>query len=305
MTTSLRPSWATIPIVQLAQLEKSITLPPALHLPWPYLQRNFNLTSEAGNNTSNLVLNFSPSSATYTLHINHPSPRLGPRITASEEAFARIFHDVEVLGRPVYHAVVHALLAHARGDLPSCLRHTRRITERLRPLLGGYYDRMHDARIARAAWLSHVQGFYGWGVGYYQEGGEGRGGSGGGGEWVRFDGLSGNQVLLFQVLDAFLGLPPYLDEESQRRNVPGRQREFCRAVGRHSFRGRLGAEGVEGRIGLELGEIVKRLRVSLSRYFISSVLIKEIPNTFGSCFGAPTEHGPRFTCHNRPLNDCP
>jgi hypothetical protein len=246
---------------------------------------------------SNLVLNFSPS-GTYTLQIN---PLLPARITTSEEAFARIFHDVELLGRPVYHAVVHAILTHSRGDLPSCLRHTQRITERLRPLLSSYYDRVHDAKIARGAWLSHVQGFYGWGVGYYEEGGEGSGG----GEWVRFDGLSGNQVLLFQVLDAFLGLAPYLDEESQERNVPGRQRVFCRAVGRHSFRGRLGVEGVEGRIGLELGEIVKRLRVSLSRYFISSVLIKKIPNTFGSCFGAPTEHGPRFTCHSRPLNDCP
>lgn len=258
------PSWATIPVVRVAQLEKSITLPPSLLLPWTYLQHNFYLTSESGNNMSNLVLNFSPTGS-YTLQIN---PLLPAQITTSEEAFARIFHDVEVLGRPVYHAVVHAILAHSRGDMSACLRHTQRITAQLRPLLSSYYDRVHDAKIARSAWLSHVQGFYGWGVGY-QEGGEG----GGEGEWVKFDGLSGNQVLLFQVLDAFLGLEPYLDEENQRRNVPGRQRVFCRAVGRHSFRGRLGAEGVEGRIGVELGEIVKRLRVSL---FFPPVLLPSL-----------------------------
>ena len=252
-TAFLTPStrWATIPVVRVAQLEKTIRLPPSLHLPWTYLQRHFGLTSQSGNNMSNLVLNFSPS-ATYALHIN---TGLSETITSSEESFARIFHDVEVLALPIYHAVVHSLLSFARRDLPATLLHTRRVTACLRPLLSSYYDRVHDARIARSAWLSHVQGFYAWGVGEERDDDKEEGG------WVKFDGLSGNQVLLFQVLDAFLGLEPYLDEENRRRNVPERQRLFCDAVARHSFRRQLGEDGVEGRVRAELVEIVKRLRV--------------------------------------------
>ena len=246
--------WATIPVVRLAQLERTVWLPPSLHLPWTYLQRHFGLTSESGNNMSNLVLNFTPSGA-YALQIN---TGLSPTITSSEESFARIFHDVELLAVPIYHAVAHAVLSFARRDLPATLLHTRRVTSHLRPLLSSYYDRVHDARIARSAWLSHVQGFYAWGVGRE---GEHHGGETGEG-WVKFDGLSGNQVLLFQVLDAFLGLEPYLNEENRRRNVPERQRVFCDAVARHAFRGRLGGEGLEGRVAAELGEIVKKLRVS-------------------------------------------
>lgn len=171
-----------------------------------------------------------------------------------------MFHEVEVLGLPVYHAVVSAVLAHARGDMVGCLVQARRVAAQLRPLLSSYYDRVHDAKIARSAWLSHVQGFYAWGLGLEEGGGEERQG---GKEVVKFDGLSGNQVLLFQVLDAFLGIEPYLSEENLNRNVPEKQRVFCRAVERHSFRSRLGMDGVEGQIRGELGEIVKRLRVSV------------------------------------------
>ncbi len=213
---------------------------------------------------SNLVLNFSPS-ATYTLLINHSLP--DTTILTSEESFARIFHDVERLALPIYHAVAHAILSFARSDLPATLHHTRRVAATLRPLLSSYYDRVHDARIARRAWLSHVQGFYAWGVG------EGEEEKTENGEWVKFDGLSGNQVLLFMVLDAFLGLEPYLDEENRRRNVPLRQRVFCDAVARHAFRGKLGVEGVEGQARAEMGEIVKRLRVRVPLFFSGYLIV--------------------------------
>ncbi|EAQ90289.1 hypothetical protein CHGG_02224 [Chaetomium globosum CBS 148.51] len=271
--------WATIPVVRLAQLEKTLPLPQELSLPWSYLQSHFGLCSESGNNTSNLVLNFTPSD-TYALQIN---PGLSQRVTTSEEAFARVFHEVEVLGLPVYHAVVSAVLAHARGDMVGCLVQARRVAAQLRPLLSSYYDRVHDARIAKSAWLSHVQGFYAWGLGLEGEGERQQGGK----EVVKFDGLSGNQVLLFQVLDAFLGIEPYLSEENLNRNVPEKQRVFCRAVERHSFRSRLRSDGVEGQIRGELGEIVKRLRLfrtahrSRAKAYLSQPAPERLPMTAG------------------------
>lgn len=246
--------WGTIPAVRVAQLEKTVSLPPELVSSWASLQQHFGLNSDAGNMMANIVLNFHVSGE-YVLKINSG---LSPVVTSSEEEFSRICHEMEVLAVPVYHSIVKAIISFAGGDKVACLEHVRGIKNQLRPLLSSYYDRVHDARIARSVWLSHVQGFFAWGAGYQDATT---------GEWEKFDGLSGNQVLLFQAVDAFLGLEAYLTKKVLGMNVPELQREFCLAVGRHSFRHMLGEEGVEGQIKGEFTEIVKRLRV---RTFIPS-----------------------------------
>ncbi|KAK4195140.1 hypothetical protein QBC40DRAFT_310917 [Triangularia verruculosa] len=245
--------WASIPVVRLAQLEKSIALPEELVVPWNSMQSHFGLDSESGNNMSNLVLNFN-TAGDYALKIN---TGLSSLVQSSEEEFARIFHEVEVLGVPIYSSIIEGIVAHARGDKESCLEHVRDIRDQLRPLLSSYYDRVHDARIARSVWLSRVQGFYAWGVGHQNSTN---------GEWEKFDGLSGNQVLLFQALDAFLGLEAYLPKVIQERNVPVLQRRFCEVVKRHGFRSELGNEGIDGKIKREFEDIVKRLRVFRSAH---------------------------------------
>ncbi|KAK4174626.1 hypothetical protein QBC36DRAFT_388820 [Triangularia setosa] len=245
--------WASIPVVRLAQLEKSIAFPDELTVPWNSMQMHFGLDSESGNNMSNLVLNFS-TSGDYTLKIN---TGLSTLIQSSEEEFARIFHEVEVIGVPIYSSIVESIVAHARGDKVASLEHVRDIKDQLRPLLSSYYDRVHDAKIAKSVWLSRVQGFYAWGVGHQNSTN---------GEWEKFDGLSGNQVLLFQALDAFLGLEAYLPKLIQERNVPRLQRRFCEVVKKHGFRDELGDEGVDGKIKREFEDIVKRLRVFRSAH---------------------------------------
>lgn len=237
--------------MKVAQVEKTIALPAELTMPWDSMQSHFGLVSESGNMMSNLVLNFSLTGE-YVYQINKGLPAV---VTASEEEFARITYEMEGLAVPIYCDVVRAIIAFARGDRASCLAHVRAVTAQLRPALSSYYDRVHDAKIARSVWLSRVQGFFAWGAGYENPTS---------GDLEKFDGLSGNQVLLFMVLDAFLGLEPYLPPELLDRNVPKLQRDFCAAVRRHSFRNMLGKEGVDGRIRNELSEIVKRLRVRLS-----------------------------------------
>ena len=160
---------------------------------------------------------------------------------------------------PIYYDMVQAVISYENDDRAACAGHVANITAQLRPLLGAYYDRLHDKVIARSAWLSHVQGFFAWGAGYEDELT---------GEWVKFDGLSGNQVLLFQALDAFLGLPPYLSREDKLRNVPARQRQFCDVMEKYSFRRHLEepttakeVTGDDAALLEEFGKILKHLRV--------------------------------------------
>ncbi|KAK4152086.1 hypothetical protein C8A00DRAFT_44779 [Chaetomidium leptoderma] len=74
-------------------------------------------------------------------------------------------------------------------------------------------------------------------------------------------------VLLFQVLDTFLRLEPYLP----------REREFYAAVRRYTFRYILSEDGVEGLIRDELTKIVKRLRVFHSAYRTRAKLYLTMP----------------------------
>lgn len=90
--------WATIPVVRVAQIEKVVKLPPELSRPWDHLQRHFGCASESGNNTSNLILNFD----VHEKHVFHINTGLSKSIVSAEEAFARIFRDVEVQGVPIY-----------------------------------------------------------------------------------------------------------------------------------------------------------------------------------------------------------
>lgn len=85
--------WATIPVVKVAQLETVVDMPAELDEPWTYLQRHYGCDSPSGNNTSNLLLNFG-TDGEHAFKINTGMPE---SITSSEEAFARIFYNVELL----------------------------------------------------------------------------------------------------------------------------------------------------------------------------------------------------------------
>ncbi|KAK6084492.1 hypothetical protein SCUP234_03281 [Seiridium cupressi] len=209
--------WATIPVVKIAQLETVIELPAELAEPWNYLQDHFGCASQSGNNTSSILLNFDPNGQhTYKINTGMPST-----VTSGEEAFSRIFYDIEVMG------------------------------------------------------------FFAWGAGSIDDAT---------GEFDKYDGLSGNQVLLFQALDAFLGIQPYLSQRDKERNVPARQRALCEIFEKHSFRAKLSEDTndeVEVRIVNEFTEILKRLRMFRSahrtraKHYLSQPAPERLPMTAG------------------------
>lgn len=149
--------------------------------------------------------------------------------------------------------MIRALIAFETGKKAACFDHLDRIQTQLRSALSIYYDRLHDQKVARSVWVSQVQGFLGWAAGCKDEQT---------GEIVKFDGLSGNQMLLFQALDAFLGMESYLSAEDLERNVSLRQRKFCRVLRKHSIRERLDSEDNAADILDGFDKIVKRLMVS-------------------------------------------
>jgi hypothetical protein len=127
---------------------------------------------------------------------------ISQQIYDGEEALARIFYDVERFGVPLYRAMVLATVAFDKVDTSACAHHVARIASQLKNVLSAYLDRTHEHIIAHSVWLPHVQGFYAWGVGHYNEEKQ---------EWVKYDGL-----------DAFLVIDRYLSQLDQDRNAPKR-----------------------------------------------------------------------------------
>jgi hypothetical protein len=124
--------------------------------------------------------------------------------------------------------MVRAVICFEADDKVSCANHLENVSCRLRQLLLVFYDNLTESRVSRSVWLSYVQGFQGWGVGRMVNG-----------ELIKYDGLSGNHVLFFQALDAFLGMDRYLTDENMIRYIPVNQRELCLALKKHSFRNKL------------------------------------------------------------------
>lgn len=85
--------WATIPVVKVAQAETVIDFPVELDSAWAPLQRHFGCTAESGNNTANVLYNFTPDgNRVFKINVGQSD-----EIVSSEEAFFRMFYDIEAL----------------------------------------------------------------------------------------------------------------------------------------------------------------------------------------------------------------
>lgn len=161
--------------------------------------------------------------------------------------------------------MVRAIMCFEDDDKVSCLNHLENITFRLRHLLRVFYENLTESRVSQSVWLSYVQGFQGWGIGKIVDG-----------EFIKYDGLSGNHVLFFQALDAFLGMDRYLTDENMTRYIPVNQRELCIALKKHSFRNKL-KEDSDMTIETEVGKIVNHMRARL--FFSTYILLQTAPNS--------------------------
>lgn len=85
--------WGVIPSVKVAQEERIIDFPSELELPWASLQRKFGVDSDSGSNTSNVLHNYNEKGErAYKINVD-----VSDLVTSTEDAFFRIFYDVEVM----------------------------------------------------------------------------------------------------------------------------------------------------------------------------------------------------------------
>lgn len=153
---------------------------------------------------------------------------------------------------PIYYEMVSSIVTFEDGHKKACLQHLKNVTRRMRDLLLIFYNNLKESHISHSVWLRYIQGFQGWGIGKMING-----------KFVKYDGLSGNHVLFFQAVDAFLGLERYLTDENMDRYIPLNQRDFCLALKNHSIRNKLHGDD-DNPLRDELTKIVNHMKVSKS-----------------------------------------
>lgn len=152
--------------------------------------------------------------------------------------------------------MVEAIVAFEENRKADSLRRLQQLKPKLDKIYQVFYDGLVDAKVSRKVWLSYCQGFQGWGVGRVIDG-----------RHVKYDGLSGNHVLIFQAIDAFFGMERYLIDENMIRYIPVRQREFTSVLRRHSIRAQI-EKGEDEEIRAEIGKLVQAMKVSSLSYTI-------------------------------------
>ncbi|KAH7094616.1 hypothetical protein FB567DRAFT_565799 [Paraphoma chrysanthemicola] len=269
--------WAIIPLVKVVQEERIIEFPAQLETTWRHLQRTFGVDSDSGSNTSNVLLNFNQKGErAYKINLE-----ISELVTSTEEAFFRMFYDVEVMAYPMYQKMVAAYISYEQGKKGECLKHMEDINSQLRELLRVFYQNLVESRVAKGVWLSYCQSFQAWGAGRMING-----------EYVEFDGVSGSHNLCFMVIDAFLGMKSYMNDQNLGRYIPQNQRNLISTFRRNSFFDRLhGDEDKE--ISDQFGKIIQHLKVfrSAHRARVMPYLAQPAPErmmmTAGKSFNEP------------------
>lgn len=144
-----------------------------------------------------------------------------------------------------------------QGDLSACASSLSSINDVFEQVLARYLDVMNDAKIPRALWMRYAQGFQAWACGEIVDG-----------EYVEYDGLSGNQLLVFQAVDAFLGLESYLSDKDLQRYIPAAQRAFVTSLRTHNLRQDIDS-GEDVTLKNEINKMVKTMKV---RTILSSLV---------------------------------
>lgn len=128
------------------------------------------------------LLNVSPTNGIVYSNMRHVADQY-PTAWDAERLNAQIFYDMERLALPLYRAI--ARLPEHMDDPAPLLEEA---IASCRAAFKLFADTVKEGKLKKDAWMSHAQGFHGWGVDGY-------------------DGVSGDHSLFIRTLDAFLGIP--------------------------------------------------------------------------------------------------
>ncbi|KAJ9094741.1 hypothetical protein QFC21_005899 [Naganishia friedmannii] len=174
--------WGMIPVVRIAQDETTLPgLPEEVKVPLQVLHDVLGIETTGGCLYTMTLLNVHPTEGLIYSNLRHVAD-VYPTAATAERLNAEIFYEMERLALPFYHAL--SLLP---SNIDNPRPHLQNALDSLRASFKKFAETVHERKLKKDVWMSHAQGFHGWGLDGY-------------------DGVSGDHSLLIRAVDAFLGI---------------------------------------------------------------------------------------------------
>ncbi|PWZ02405.1 hypothetical protein BCV70DRAFT_210522 [Testicularia cyperi] len=179
--------WGTLPVVAMAQDEKSLTFPAPIGLPFRWLNDFYGIASSGGCLFSMTLVNVVDGDRPEMAYSNMRHMPY-PAVADAERYNALVFYEMERLSLTLYRSIADAQRYVAESNDHAAAEALKSGNAALKAAFKLFFDTLKEEKIQKAVWMSHAQGFHGWGV-------------------DDFDGVSGDHSLLIRTLDAFLDIP--------------------------------------------------------------------------------------------------
>ncbi|KAJ9478977.1 hypothetical protein PHBOTO_002471 [Pseudozyma hubeiensis] len=180
--------WGTLPVVAMAQDEKSVAFPESIQAPFRWLNDFYGIESSGGCLFSMTLVNVI--SHGDDLEMAYSNMRHMPQqsVINAERYNAFVFYEMERISLELYRSIAQCQTLLLQGQEQQAADTLKQGHAALKAAFRHFFDTLKEEKIQKDVWMSHAQGFHGWGV-------------------DDFDGVSGDHSLLIRTLDAFLDVP--------------------------------------------------------------------------------------------------
>ena len=180
--------WGTLPVVAMAQDEKSIAFPPCIQAPFRWLNDFYGIESSGGCLYSMTLVNVITQGDHLEMAYSNMRHMPQQSVVDAERYNAFVFYEMERLSLELYRSIAQCQTLLAQGQEQQAADALKQGHVALKAAFRHFFDTLKEDKIKKEVWMSHAQGFHGWGVDDY-------------------DGVSGDHSLLIRTLDAFLDIP--------------------------------------------------------------------------------------------------
>ncbi|GAC95680.1 hydroxymethylglutaryl-CoA synthase [Pseudozyma hubeiensis SY62] len=248
--------WGIVPVIAVAQEDIASELPSTLQTSFAYVNSRLGLKTSGGTMTTMTYCNYRSDLLALTFST---TASLGSPYTLAETWNARLFVELEHLASPFYRSVLLFAEEIDQGKDSEALKEG---VDSIRAAFKFFYRNLQESVVPKAVWMSHAQGFHGWG-------------------WGGDEGVSGDQAMIIRTLDALLSIPP----SSDPTHLSGPQRNFLQHLRSQNLRQRTAALPHASK---SLGELLQALKmwrlghIKKALYYEDLNLPERKPMTAGS-----------------------
>ncbi|SNX84510.1 uncharacterized protein MEPE_03219 [Melanopsichium pennsylvanicum] len=180
--------WGTLPVVAIAQDENKLAFPNSINAPLRWLNDFYGIDSSGGCLFTMTLINVMPDGDELEMAYSNMRHMPQKSVVDAERYNAFVFYQMERISLQLYRSIAECqtLLEQGREQQAADVLGQGHLA--LKAAFRHFFDTLKEEKIQKDVWMSHAQGFHGWGI-------------------DDFDGVSGDHSLLIRTLDALLDIP--------------------------------------------------------------------------------------------------